>query len=249
MRFFCLLAMAALLALTPAAGAFPGQNGRIAFSEDEGCFHESANIVFANPGGSMPNPGFTVEKRLQPAWSPDGARLAYYEDGGISVSKPDNTEHYAIASSGFDDQPAWSPDGTRIAFTRDAAQIWVMDADGVGQVQLTGGAWDDTEPAWSPDGTRIAFTSTRDGDPEIFVMSPNGSGQAQVTTNAVADRAPNWSPDGSQIAFERSGDIWTMDADGGGAVQLDIGLAGRRDARVVSGRHEDRLFPQQDSGR
>src|SRR3954452_14330807 len=121
LRFAFLIFLAiALGAVAPAAdAAFPGANGKIAFEEDEGCFHESANINFVDaggPAGAIPNPGFTVEKRLQPAWSPDGVRLAYYQDGGISTSKPDYSEHVTWSSPGFDDQPAWSPDGTRIAF-------------------------------------------------------------------------------------------------------------------------------------
>jgi hypothetical protein len=213
-------ALAAGMFAATAHAAFPGENGRIAFSQDEGCFHESANILYAGPAGAMPNPGFTFQVRQQPAWSPDGMRLAYYEDGGITVSKLDGTERQAIASPGFDIEPAWSPEGGKIAFSREESQIWSMNADGSGQVQLTGGAWKDSEPAWSPDGTTIAFTSTRDGDAEIFVMGADGSGETQITTNGVSDRDPNWSPDGTQIAFERSAEIWRMNADGRGAVQL-----------------------------
>jgi hypothetical protein len=222
----CAAVLAAVLAFAPAAnGAFPGANGKIAFDQDEGCFDESANVYVIDPaGGSASSLPPTAEKRLQPAWSPDGALLVYYEDGGISTSKPDGSEHHAIASPGFDEQPAWSPDGLRIALASFRAdsfeQIWTMNADGSDSIQLTSGASQNTEPAWSPDGSRIAFTSTRDGDPEIFVMDADGSDQTQITANLVTDEAPNWSPDGSRIAFERAAEIWTMNPDGSAAVQL-----------------------------
>jgi Tol biopolymer transport system component len=225
---FCVVAVAALLTLAPAANAaFPGANGKIAFDEDDGCFHESANVYVMDLGGPafpMPTPGFTVEKRLQPAWSPDGVRLAYYQDGGISTSKPDYSEHVAWPSQGFDEQPAWSPDGTRIAYASfyqgAPEQVWVANADGTNPVQLTFSPGENTEPAWSPNGSKLAFTSTRDGDPEIFVMNADGSDQTQITSNSLMDESPDWSPDMRRFVFERSSEIWTMDPDGGNAVQL-----------------------------
>jgi TolB protein len=58
--------------------------------------------------------------------------------------------------------PAWSPDGRRIAFAseRDGnAEIYVVNADGTGQRNLTRDPGYEGDPAWSPDGRKIAFTS------------------------------------------------------------------------------------------
>ena len=63
-------------------------------------------------------------------------------------------------------QPAWSPDGGKIAFvsTRDGnPEIYVMNADGTGVVNLSTNAASDLGPAWSPDGTRLAFHSNQIG--------------------------------------------------------------------------------------
>ena len=147
-----------------------------------------------------------------PAWSPDGTRIAFAsdragpravhvmnEDGsGVTRLTPETAASY---------RPAWSPDGTRIAFVseRDGnAELYVMNADGTNQRRLTSHPAADRDPAWSPDGTRIAFSSERDGNAEIYVMSADGSGIARITTNSVSDGHPAWSPDGSRLAFSRA---------------------------------------------
>ena len=76
-------------------------------------------------------------------------------------------------NSGNDMGPYWSSDGTRIAFisNRDGNnEIYVMDADGSNQTNLTNNDVYDDFPNWSPDGTKIAFASARDGNVEIYVM-------------------------------------------------------------------------------
>ena len=73
-----------------------------------------------------------------------------------------------------------SPQPTgRIAFSSDRDGDWdiyVMNADGSGQIKLSNNESTDRSPACSPDGTRIAFSSARHGNLEIYVMSADGSG-------------------------------------------------------------------------
>src|SRR5438309_6343067 len=76
-------------------------------------------------------------------------------------------------------QPAWSPDGTMIAFVR-GNDIWVMDAQGGGQLQLTSNGSGqfpfDTEPAWTPDGQSVVFrkVSCAGCTPPVFAVSRTG---------------------------------------------------------------------------
>ena len=163
----------------------------------------------------------------QPAWSPNGDRLAFTwgdltANTDVYTAKPDGSDTVNVSKSPAPtdgDAAAWSPDGTKIAFTsRDQQgniQIWVANADGSNPIRLTqqGGV----HPTWSADGTRIAFE--RGG--EIYVIGTNGTAEVRLTNNGGQ---PSWSPDGSRLAFvsNRDGgeDIWVMNSDGSAADNL-----------------------------
>src|SRR2546422_4922277 len=73
-------------------------------------------------------------------------------------------------------------------------EIYVMNADGSAQTNLTNNAADDYAPAWSPDGLKIAFVSVRDGNQEIYVINADGSAPTNLTNNAASDYLPRWRP-------------------------------------------------------
>ena len=126
--------------------------------------------------------------------------------------------------------PSWSPDGTKIAFESGIDdvvynyEIYVMNADGSNQTNLTNNSSQDKYPTWSPDGSKIAFYSMRDGNDEIYVMNADGSNQTRLTNNSDSDKYPLWSPDGSKIAFLKvmypNWDIYVMNADGSNQTRL-----------------------------
>ena len=123
--------------------------------------------------------------------------------------------------------PALKANG-KIAFVSDRDgnnEIYVMDADGGNQKQLTNNLPDtsNTEPAWSPDGAKIVFVSQRDDDSQIYVMNADGSNRTRLTNNSTFNTEPDWSPDGSMIVFNFSGFIAVMNADGSGQTAIRAG--------------------------
>nr|QEO74157.1 beta-lactamase [uncultured bacterium] len=117
---------------------------------------------------------------------------------------------------------SWAPDSRRMVFGSGRtgnADIFVMDAGGAGQVNLTLHPADDVAPSWSPDGRTIAFHSDRGGSNDIYVMDADGSDVRPVTRGPADDIVPAWSPDGSKIAYASGPatddhDIWIVNADG-----------------------------------
>ncbi|HEV8398320.1 MAG TPA: hypothetical protein VGQ18_00630, partial [Gemmatimonadales bacterium] len=122
----------------------------------------------------------------------------------------------------------------QIAFTtyRDGSwEIFVMNADGSGQVNLTNNPGYDAFPVWSPDGSKIAFTRDSSTDycnthAHIYVMNADGSGVTQLTNGAANDIYPVWSPDSTKLAFDRQRDsdhkweLYVINADGSGQMNL-----------------------------
>ncbi len=91
------------------------------------------------------------------AWSPDGIRIAFREDGGINVRNADGSSSRQVIPAIGGIHLAWSPDGAKIAFDGaipyySGAQwdIYVMNADGSGVVRLTQGPGNNYLPAWRP---------------------------------------------------------------------------------------------------
>ena len=104
-------------------------------------------------------------------------------------------------------------------------EIYVMDADGGNQENLTNHPAYDGQPDWSPDGTKIAFVSRRDGRPsQVYVMDADGKNVIKLTEGPGEGGAPDWSPNGGKIAFsvhDLVNHIDVIDADGNNREKLE----------------------------
>jgi TolB protein len=221
-------AVCCLATFVPASqAAYPGRNGKIAFASEIVPTSQSRYLFTINPDGTGVKP-LLPERATDPAWSPDGTRVAFTTDNReVAVVNADGSGRTTLTSrvDGTAEDPSWSPDGRKIAFTRflpgegffGAFEIHTMNADGTDARRLTNSRQDGrglhaTEPAWSPDGSRIAFTRTNTVpggliDDEIYVMSADGTGLVNLSNNPAGnfslpnDLSPAWSPDGTQIVF------------------------------------------------
>lgn len=179
----------------------------------------------------------------QPAYSPDGRRIAFVRsnDGrtthAIAIRDLASGKVTTLASTSVADlegivaQPTWSADGTQLAYHRNtqrpgvdevptATKVVVVNADGSGlrELPLPDGEAKAGDPDWSPDGSRIVFSTfpIREGEGQA-------GGNAGIytirpdgsgLTRIAGGVAPVWAPDGTRIMFWGFRSWAMMDADG-----------------------------------
>ena len=218
-------------------------NGKIAYEEQEldssGRWVYSIRVINADGSGGM-RVTADGEDASDPAWSPEGSRIAYitsvfdredelgYDE--IFTVNPDGSGRTQVTDSqlpDFKSGPTWSPDGTRIAFggccdPPGNSDLYVVNSDGTAMTNLTSTPHRfEGDPAWSPQGDTIAFISGGGSGADIFLMDPDGGNVVQLTHTEESEWEPAWSPDGNKIVFLRDfgtqgGRLYTMNADGSG---------------------------------
>ena len=168
---------------------------RIAFTRD-------AAVWTMRADGSLERPLVRKEQRWHEHHSPTWhGRTIVYSSNRAGFFNP---ELYAVPARrltftkgsdgvlGDDGMPAFSPDGRRIAFTSNRTQrgeIWVMNANGRAQRQLTRLRRDAFGPAWTTDGRAIAFTDVRTG--WIMRVGADGRGLRRLVRGAEPDYRPS----------------------------------------------------------
>jgi TolB protein len=186
-----------------AGAAFPGENGKIAYTADAG---EIA--VINQNGGGFDQITTSGEFDSSPVWSPNGRRLAFASDDAIVVCRADGSDLEEVVSAAFGENhdPGWSPDGKRLVFSSDAVDaeddIFTVKVNGGAPKPVTASPAHDDDPTWSPDGSRIAFErSLDDGPDEIITVKPNGKGHKNVTQSDRDEDDPSYSPNSKVIVF------------------------------------------------
>ena len=149
------------------------------------------------------------EPIISPAWSPNGAQLAYVS---FESRKPVIYVHEVLTGKrrlvanfrGSNSAPTWAPDGRQIVATlsqQGGSQLYAIGLSGGEPRRLTQTTSIDTEPAYSPDGKNIYFVSDRGGAPQIYRMSATGGNAERVTFTGSYNISPAISPDGRWLAY------------------------------------------------
>ncbi|HEX6645043.1 MAG TPA: Ig-like domain-containing protein [Gemmatimonadales bacterium] len=180
-------------------------SGTLAFAKyvDDG----GSAIFVADADGSNPirlTEGGMLDS--DPAWSPDGTRLAFIREGAdrtsLWVMNADGSGARMLADAPglFVAAPAWMPGGRRIFFTanrRGVYSVEMIEADGTQAPEpvVISRRWTGI-PAWSPDGLTLAMVRST----TLEILTPDGVYFRQVPFGfSLGD--PSWSPDGRSIAL------------------------------------------------
>jgi len=159
------------------------------------------------------------EPIISPAWSANGAQLAYVSFESrkpvVYVHEIATGRRRMIANfRGSNSAPAWAPDGRTLALTltRDGnSQIYLIDANGGEPRRLTSSASIDTEPVYSADGQMLYFVSDRGGGPQVYRQPVAGGNAERVTFNGSYNISPALSADGRWLAYvTRSGNAYRL---------------------------------------
>jgi Tol biopolymer transport system component len=197
------------------------------------------DIYSAKPDGSdlkrlTSNNVYTAESVV----SPDGKKIVFtsLKDGDLDIytMNVDGSDVKRLTSTpGYDGGPWWSPDGKRIVYRAhhpadetqladyrkllsqnlvrpSRVELFVMNADGSDNRQVTALGGANFGPSWTPDGKKIIFASNyiapRSGNFELYLVDASASKAGQdaierITFDPTFDGFPMFSPDGTKIIW------------------------------------------------
>jgi Tol biopolymer transport system component len=182
--------------------------------------------------------------------SPDGTRIVFtsQKDGDLDIytMNVDGSDVRRLTTTvGYDGGPWWSPDGTKIVYRAwhptDSAgvadyrgllerrmvrpsrmELFVMNADGSDQRQITNLGGANFGPSWTPDGQRIIFSSNhtnpRSRNFDLYLVNLDGTGLEQVTNHGEFDGFPMFSPDGRRL-------VWASNRGNSGTGETNLFIA------------------------
>ncbi|HIA27415.1 MAG TPA: hypothetical protein EYN79_04735 [Planctomycetes bacterium] len=195
--------------------------------------YDSYDVFTASAAGGEPttivsSPGYDAEATL----SPDGSRIVFTStrDGDLDIYSMNSDGSDVVrltATPGYDGGPFYSPDGKKIVYRArhpegeeladyqrlleaglvrpSKMDIFVMDADGKNQRQITDNGAANFCPFFLSDGERIIFASNM-GDAkgrefDLFIVGIDGKNFEQVTFASEFDGFPMFSPDGKKMVW------------------------------------------------
>jgi TolB protein len=192
-------------------------------------------------GGQSQNLSRHPEYDVNPAWAPDGSKIAFmstrgFELGSIgpfpghiyardltSDSLQQVTRQPLTSSFGPSD---WSPDGSTVLIARsddEGTNVYELDVSTGSEVRLTAGAGSKYSAVYAHSGDLIAFHAESDGESQIMVLDLRTREARAVTDGPGLKYSPQWSPDDAWLMFTASDD----------GVQYDLRAVRASDGHVI----------------
>ena len=185
---------------------FSPDGSKIVFCAGPSTFARDIYVVDSD-GSDLTRLTSGAGNNVYPAFSPNGRKIVFTSNrtGTSQVwlmnADGSNQRQLTFDSQPKDQVPDWSPNGSKIAYLADThgiadmgnswGDIWVMNANGSHQHQITHDATD-YGTAWSPDGTRIATLDfpTR----TIYTLNARDGSDPQAVHPSGLQFVPGWQP-------------------------------------------------------
>jgi tricorn protease len=148
-----------------------------------------------------------------PAWSPDGASIAWFSDEGgeyqlmIGDQKGEKEPRAVkLENPSFYYSPAWSPDSKKILFTDKHLSIWYVEVESGKAVKVDSDTYDhpdrSLEPVWAPDSNWIAYSKRLDNQMHaLFIYSLKEAKSYQITDGLSDAVSPAFDKGGKYLYF------------------------------------------------
>ena len=157
---------------------------------------------------------------MGPAWSPDGVKIALYDQYSKDILVVDVLSSSEPVKLADGTQPGWSSDGSQIIYRPEGGEFAIINAlsgTQTGRLSVPAGA---NLPDWSPmDDSVIYSLFASDNATSIWIQPFSGGSPQMLAGDSYENYAPSWSHDGNWIAYQsdmgsNTSEIWVMERDG-----------------------------------